>query len=85
MYHPRPAGRHDGLLWLLSTGRGAGPTARAQEQLAICRDRELGREIGRCAVCAKAVRSQQHSVRRDGVLVHVHCRHPRVAGEASST
>jgi len=85
MDHPRPTERRDGLLWLLSAGRGAGATSRAQEQLATCRDRELGREIGRCAVCAKAVRSQQHSVRRDGVLVHVYCRHPRGAGESAST
>lgn len=85
MHHPRPARRHDGLLPRLSMGRGADLTARVQPQLAIYRDRELGREVGRCAVCAKAVRSQQNSVRRDGALVHVHCGRPRAASEGSST
>lgn len=53
--------------------------ARVDDQLAVFRDRELGRETGRCDVCGGALRSQQDCVHEDGVVVHLRCRSPRPA------
>lgn len=61
--------------------RSAARFSRIDDQLAIFRDRELGRETGRCAVCGKALRSQQDCVHEDGVVVHLRCRSPRPASE----
>jgi hypothetical protein len=55
--------------------------ARIDDQLAVFRDRELGRETGVCAVCGAALRSQQNCVHEDGVVVHLRCRSPRPAGQ----
>lgn len=46
---------------------------RVQDQLAILRHRELGRDIGPCERCGKQVRSQQNFIRSDGVIAHVRC------------
>jgi hypothetical protein len=53
--------------------------ARIDDQLAVFRDRELGRETGRCDVCGGALRSQQDCVHEAGVVVHLRCRSPRPA------
>lgn len=53
--------------------------ARVDDQLAVFRDRELGRETGRCDVCGAVLRSQQDCVHEDGVVVHLRCRSPRRA------
>jgi hypothetical protein len=50
--------------------------ARTQEQLAFFRDRELGRELGTCSRCGRAVRSQQDSIRESGSVIHVRCHIP---------
>lgn len=47
---------------------------RVQDQIAILRHRELGRDIGPCERCGKPVRSQQNFSREDGVIAHVRCR-----------
>ena len=47
---------------------------RVQAQLAALRQRELGRDIGRCARCGKPVRTQQDFMRNDGAVVHLRCR-----------
>jgi hypothetical protein len=47
---------------------------RAQDQLGMLRHRELGRTLGPCMRCGKAVRTQQNYVRQDGYVAHVRCR-----------
>ena len=47
--------------------------ARTQQQLAVLRDRELGRELGNCLRCGKPVRSQQGFIRVYGSVIHVRC------------
>ena len=51
---------------------------RVEDQLAVLRHRELGRELGPCLRCGKPVRSQQNFMREDGAVAHVRCRitHP---------
>ena len=48
-----------------------------QEQLAVLRDRELGRELGLCTRCARPVRSQQGFSREHGSVAHVRCSRPQ--------
>jgi hypothetical protein len=60
--------------------------ARTQDQLAFFRDRELGRELGTCSRCGKAVRSQQDSIRESGSVIHVRCQitRPKAGPRATS-
>jgi uncharacterized C2H2 Zn-finger protein len=58
--------------------------ARTQQQLAVLRDRELGRELGNCVRCGKPVRSQQDFIRHYGSVIHVRCHTPRPAPGALS-
>jgi len=58
--------------------------ARTQQQLAVIRDRELGRELGNCVRCGKPVRSQQDFIRHYGSVIHVRCHMPRPARAALS-
>lgn len=67
MQAARPYRRH-------RTAPASALLARIQDELAVFRDRELGREVGSCRGCGKRVRSQQAYVREHGVLVHVRCR-----------
>jgi hypothetical protein len=55
--------------------------ARTQDQLAVFRDRELGRELGTCSCCGKVVRSQQDFIREHGSVIHVRC---HTGGSATS-
>lgn len=59
--------------------------ARTQQQLAVLRDRELGRELGNCVRCGKPVRSQQDFIRDYGSVIHVRCHTPRPVRAALST
>lgn len=47
---------------------------RVQDQLAVHRHRELGRELGPCVRCGEPVRSQQNFMREDGAIGHLRCR-----------
>ena len=52
----------------------SGALVRAQDQLGVLRQRELGRAIGSCERCGQPVRSQQSFNRADGEITHVRCR-----------
>lgn len=69
--HLTPRARPDGQPRHLPLASGL--LRRVQDQLAILRQRELGRAIGRCERCGEAIRSQQNFNRSDGVVAHVRC------------
>lgn len=79
--------RSAALPHLDDTARDAPATAalivHVQDQLADFRDRELGRELGRCTRCGGSVRSQQRFLRERGSVVHVRCHGARPPGQWS--
>lgn len=55
-------------------------TVHVQDQLAEFRDRELGRDLGRCVRCGRSVRSEQNYLREHGSVAHVRCHGPQRSG-----